>query len=386
MRYIIPILALVLAFLLSCKDEKSKGEITTPWGDTLDTSGKIKSDTSNTFSVSDLVENGELIMLTENGPKTYYEYHGCLLGTQYLLVESFAQKLGVKVRVELCKDSAEMVQRLKNNEGDIVAFSTPGQFRTSNKELKNYIKKWNTRELLEQVTSKERNIVANGGVKRRIYSPFRDPGGGVISEYDNFFKRYAQQAGWDWRLVAAQCYQESTFDPKAVSYAGAKGLMQIMPSTAAHLGLAPEEVYDPEKSIAAACKYLSELSNAFSDVPDGYERQNFVLASYNGGSGHIRDAMALAVADGRNPYIWEEVKPFVLKLATPDGYRNPIVKYGYMRGTETVGYVDHIRRRYAMYGGSSSSSGRTYSYKPEERSIREFAPTAMPQRAAQQNK
>ena len=72
MRYIIPILALVLAFFLSCKDEKSKGEITTPWGVTLDTSGKIKSDTSNTFSVSDLVENGELIMLTENGPKTYY--------------------------------------------------------------------------------------------------------------------------------------------------------------------------------------------------------------------------------------------------------------------------------------------------------------------------
>lgn len=372
---------------MACKDEKSRHDsITTPWGDTLDTSGKITGDTSKTFSVSDLVENGELIMLTEDGPQTYYEYHGCHLGVQYLLVESFAEKLGVRVRVELCKDSADMVRRLKNNEGDIVAFDSPGKFRASNAELQKLIKKWNTLSLLNQISNRERQIIASGGVKRKIYSPYRDPEGGVISEYDRFFKQYARQAGWDWRLVAAQCYQESTFDPQAVSFAGAKGLMQIMPKTATHLGLAPDEVYDPEKSIAAACRYLAELSNSFRDISDNYERQNFVLASYNGGAGHIRDAMALAQADGKNPHSWGDVKEYVLLLSTPAGYRNPIVKHGYIRGSETVGYVDKIRRRYATYGGENNASGRSYSQpKPAEASIRVFNPTATPQRAGTDN-
>lgn len=387
MKNLIPIIVLLSLLFMACKDEKSKTDsITTPWGDTLDTSGKITGDTSKTFSVSDLVENGELIMLTENGPQTYYEYHGCHLGVQYLMVEAFAEKIGVRVRVELCKDSADMVRRLENNEGDIVAFDTPGKFKASNAELQKLIKKWNTLSLLNQISNKERQIVASGGVKRKIYSPFRDPEGGVISEYDRFFKQYARQTGWDWRLIAAQCYQESTFDPQAVSFAGAKGLMQIMPKTAEHLGLAPDEVYDPEKSIAAACRYLVELSNSFRDISDNYERQNFVLASYNGGAGHIRDAMALAQADGKNPHSWGDVKEYVLLLSTPAGYRNPIVKHGYIRGSETVGYVDKIRRRYATYGGENNASGRPYSQpNPAEASIREYNPTATPQRAGANN-
>lgn len=370
--------------MLSCEDKKGgTNEITTPWGDTLDTSGNLTGDTSNTFSVSDLIRNGEIIMLVETGPKTYYEYRGCSLGTQYLIIENLAEKLGVRVRVDVCKDSADIMKRLDNDEGDIAAFQKVGSFKASNPELQKMLKKLVTMTLINKMMKKEARIVSGGGVRRKVYDMFRDPSSGVISDYDALFKRYVKQTGWDWRLLAAQCYQESCFDPKAESFAGAKGLMQIMPKTAEHLGLVAADIFNPEKSIAAACKYIVELSDAFSDISDEYERQNFVLASYNGGSGHVRDAMAMAKADGKNQYFWDEVKPYVLKLATPECYRNPIVKHGYMRGSETVGYVDNIRRRYAAYGGINKAAGRNYEPKSNPPAgITEYAPTATPQRAS----
>ena len=191
-------------------------------------------------------------------------------------------------------------------------------------------------------------------VRRRIFSPMLDRKGGIISHYDGYFQQYSRDVRWDWRLMAAQCYQESTIDPQAVSFAGAKGLMQIMPGTADHLGVSRSKLYDPETNIAAAAKLIKELQQAFSDIGDNYERTNFVLASYNGGSFHIRDAMALAKRDGRNPHRWAEVAPYVLKLATPQYYNDPIVKYGYMRGSETVDYVRKIRERHAGYQGVKS--------------------------------
>ena len=160
-------------------------------------------------------------------------------------------------------------------------------------------------------------------------------------------------AGCDWTLIAAQCYQESCFDPRAHSWAGACGLMQIMPGTADHLGLSRDDMHDPEKSISAATRYLRELDCELSDVHDHYERQNLVLASYNGGLHHVRDAMRLAKRDGKNPHVWEQVKPYVLRLSQPKYYRDSLVQAGYMRGEETVEYVDHIRERYMKYRKSA---------------------------------
>jgi membrane-bound lytic murein transglycosylase F len=173
--------------------------------------------------------------------------------------------------------------------------------------------------------------------------------GGVISHYDKLFQQYSRPIGWDWRLMAAQCYQESTFDPEAKSWAGARGLMQIMPSTADHLGLARKDMHDPEKNIAAASRYLKELEAQFSDIHDRFERQNFVLAAYNGGYHHIRDAMTLARRDGCNPKRWDDVGQYVLRLSEPRYYRDSLVKHGYMRGSETFGYVKSIRERWKLY-------------------------------------
>ncbi len=197
---------------------------------------------------------------------------------------------------------------------------------------------------------------------------------GIISHYDDLFQRYAPHIRWDWRLLAAQCYQESTFDPQAKSWAGACGLMQIMPSTADHLGLARSAIYHPEKNIAAAVRYIAELEQSFSDIPDRMERTKFVLAAYNGGGFHIRDAMALARKHGRNSQHWREVEPFVLGLQQPEYYNDPVVRSGYMRGSETVGYVRSIQERWNGYRGiktiRSASTG----------------PSSIPQKAKRERK
>ena len=170
------------------------------------------------------------------------------------------------------------------------------------------------------------------------------------------FMRYAPMARWDWRLLAAQCYQESCFDPKAYSWAGARGLMQIMPATAAQIGLPESKMYDPEENIYAAVRYIIKLTSHFQDIRDPRERQLFVLGSYNGGFFHIRDAMALAKKDGKNPHRWDDVSEYVLKLSMPQYYNDPVVKYGYMRGQETATYVSRIRDRWAQYRGVARGS------------------------------
>ena len=370
----IVMLVLVVGLWLSCTDRKDQ-RVVTPWGEVMTDS--IPADSC--FTMSDIVSNGELIALTMSGPATYYDYHGRGMGTQYLLCERFAQKMGVSVRVELCRDTMEMVKRLLDGEGDIIVFPLPKNLNTpqpviycgagvdslkvqwavaaSNKVLADSLNAWYKPAMLAEVNMEQRQLFRGGAVKRHVYSPFLNKAGGVISHYDPLFKKYAPVARWDWRLLAAQCYQESCFDPNARSWAGACGLMQIMPATAQYLGLPMSEIFNPEPNIRAAANYLLELNGKFRDIPDMQERQCFILASYNGGFFHIRDAMALARKNGKNPHRWRDVAPFVLALEQPACYNDPVVKYGYMRGSETVGYVDNIRQRYAQYRGVPYGGG-----------------------------
>ncbi len=342
----------LLAALLVCScSEKKPERIVTPWGEVLDSV-----EVSEGFDLHEIQYSGELIMATVSGPQTYYDYHGKSLGTQYLLVQHLAEKIGVRVRVEVCRDSAELATKFAEGEIDLVAWPTPGHLEVNSEKplLAEELSSWYRPEMVAEVREEETRLLTTQRVRRRVFSPMLDKKGGIISHYDHLFQQYSQPIRWDWRLMAAQCYQESTFDPKAVSFAGAKGLMQIMPGTADVLGLPRDKMYDPEQNIAAASKYLGQLEAKFSDIRDRVERTNFVLASYNGGIHHIRDAMALAQRDGKNPHRWREVAEYVLKLSTPKYYDDPIVKYGYMRGSETVDYVDKIRQRHQGYMGVKS--------------------------------
>lgn len=95
-------------------------------------------------------------------------------------------------------------------------------------------------------------------------------------------------------MLASLAYTESNFDPNVISWAGARGLMQLMPATARAMGIPAGKESDPEESIKAGVKYIARLQNIFSKVPDKGEQTKFVLAAYNAGVGHITDAMALA--------------------------------------------------------------------------------------------
>ena len=347
----VPILKAILIYIVflcicftGCK--KKQKSIVTPWGE-------VSGDTipaSEEFTMSDIVTGGEMILLTVSGPDTYYDYRGRGMGTQYRVFEKFAMFLGVSLRVEVCKDSADVRTRLDNGEGDIMALSSPQSVEVRDSDLSVAFKRWYKPEILAQVKKEERYLLSVASVRRKVYSPFMNRSAGVISRYDNLFKKYAPVARWDWRLLAAQCYQESCFDPNARSWAGARGLMQIMPGTASHLGLSMEQIHEPEANIAAAARYISELNASFGDIPSS-ERTYFILAAYNGGGYHVRDAMALARKNGRNPYRWADVSHFLLLLRDPQYYNDPVVKNGYMRSNETFDYVERIRIRYAQYRG-----------------------------------
>ena len=346
--------------LLSACNEKKQDNGGTIWGETTDSVPD-----SDVFSLRDIVANGELIFITVSGPQTYYEYRGRGLGTQYLIADKFAQHLGVSLRVEVCKDSTEAASKLESGTGDVMALIPPDSLHAREETLVNALKEWYKPSMIAEAQKEEKELLTmSRQVKRKVYSPFLNRSAGVISKYDDLFRKYAPLARWDWRLMAAQCYQESCFDPQARSWAGARGLMQIMPGTAAHLGLPMEQINQPEPNISAAARYLQELMQHFADIPNVTERQNFVLAAYNGGKGHVRDAMALAAKNGVETKSWNSVSRYLALLSDPQYYNDPVVKNGYMRSSETLDYVERIRLRYAQYGGvpmrgAGSPSGGT---------------------------
>lgn len=170
-----------------------------------------------------------------------------------------------------------------------------------------------------------------------------------ISPYDDIIRQVADSLGWDWRLLAAQAYQESHFNTQAESWAGAIGLMQLLPETGELYGIS--NLYDPEQSLKAGAAYLSWLDRIWKKyVPDNEERIKFILASYNAGQGHVLDARRLARKYGKNPNKWEGNVAYFLEMKSqPEYYNDPVASSGYCRGSEPVNYVNQILSRYESY-------------------------------------
>ena len=179
--------------------------------------------------------------------------------------------------------------------------------------------------------------------KAEPYSAF-DFSKGYISRYDDLFRRYSDNIGWDWRLMAAQAYAESLFNPKARSWVGARGLMQIMPRTGRGYGASLASLNNPDVSVKVASRLIADLNRYLIDlVPNDSERRKFIIAAYNCGIAHIYDAIALADKYGLDPQKWDgNVEKALLMKMNPKYYNDPVVKYGYARGTETSAYVRRI--------------------------------------------
>ena len=182
----------------------------------------------------------------------------------------------------------------------------------------------------------------------RTTSAYSSLGGNRISVYDELIQENAKTLGWDWRLLAAVVYKESAFDTTALSYAGAQGLLQLMPVTLERFGVTNPS--DPAESLRGGVKYLQYLDKFWMErVPETNERIKFILASYNIGQGHVEDAWKLTLKYRKNTQSWQEVSNFLNLKSDPKYYRDPVVKSGYAKGHIAVNYVRDVLGLFQSY-------------------------------------
>ncbi len=168
-----------------------------------------------------------------------------------------------------------------------------------------------------------------------IVNPLTEEEQQKLSRYESYFQKYATQYGFNWLKLAAQAFQESMLDENARSGAGAVGIMQLLPSTAAGMNLDP---YDPEQNIHAGIQYMAEILNRFDSNPDMDDatRFDFALASYNAGPARVDQWRKKAATQGLNPEKW---------------FNN----VEYIAARETVRYVGNVNKYYIAYRMSQKS-------------------------------
>lgn len=160
---------------------------------------------------------------------------------------------------------------------------------------------------------------------------FLDKRKSTLPRYKRWFREAGDKTGLDWRLVAALSYQESMWDPEAVSMSGVRGMMMLTNDTAERLGV---NRLDPYQSIQGGARYIQTMKASLAENIAEPDRTWLALAAYNVGLGHLLDARALAVKLGKNPDSWVDVKTTLPLLRNPQYFKS--AKYGYARGGEPV--------------------------------------------------
>ena len=166
-----------------------------------------------------------------------------------------------------------------------------------------------------------------------------------ISPYDDLLKKYANELGWDWRMLAAVVYQESKFSISSRSHRGATGLMQVMPQTGAYYNI--HNLVDPEQNLIAGTSHLKRLQEIYSkcNMSNG-ERIRFTLAAYNAGEGRIKDCRNVARSQNLNENVWENIVSIIPLMNDDSILEDENVKLGKFKGTETIAYVKSVTSLY----------------------------------------
>ena len=154
-----------------------------------------------------------------------------------------------------------------------------------------------------------------------------------------YFMEAAERFGMDWRLLAAIGYQESYWDPLAVSPTGVRGVMMLTRAVAGELGI--EDRLDPRASILGGAEYFLWVRDRIPERVPEPDRTWFALASYNVGYGHLEDARIITQRLGGNPDRWPDLMDHLPKLSQSQWHEQ--TRYGYARGGEPVRYVQNIR-------------------------------------------
>jgi membrane-bound lytic murein transglycosylase F len=212
-----------------------------------------------------------------------------------------------------------------------------------NEWLANIKKRGTFKQIYDRYFDSPKSTVA------RMTSDYSSLKGGMLSRYDSMIRLEAAALGWDWRLVAAVAYQESGFNNNSKSWAGAVGLMQLMPAALQQFKV--KNGYDPAQNIQAGIKVLEYHNKLWAKtVTDPDERLKFVLASYNVGLSHVIDARNLAAKYGKDPTKWDDNVELYLSLKTKSKYyRDPVVSAGYCRCQGPVNYVKEVLGRFEAY-------------------------------------
>ena len=173
-----------------------------------------------------------------------------------------------------------------------------------------------------------------------------------LPEYRAFFLQAAAKTGVDWRLLAAMAYQESHWDPDAVSPTGVRGMMMLTRGTARMMGV--EDRTDALQSIVGGASYFIRVAGKIPLRIGEPDRTWFALAAYNVGFGHLEDARVITEIQGGDPDSWEQVRERLPLLTDPEWYER--APRGYARGWEPVRYVENVRRYHEILRWMTSGS------------------------------
>ena len=163
---------------------------------------------------------------------------------------------------------------------------------------------------------------------------------------DSLVKAAAKRLGWDWRLLSALIYSESQFHIELRSRRGAEGLMQMLPSTAAKMGVT--DLFNPEESIKAGTEYLLLLQNMFrGKAANKDELCKFTLAAYNAGEGRILDCVRYAESIGADAGTWDGIVSVIPDMRDEATFQvDSVIRLGTFQGTETIAYVKRVLSLY----------------------------------------
>jgi len=164
-----------------------------------------------------------------------------------------------------------------------------------------------------------------------------------LPDFRRWFEEAGETTGVDWRLLAAIGYQESHWNPRAVSPTGVRGVMMLTQTTMRQLGITKSRL-DPQASIEGGSRYIARVRSRMPKRIREPDRTWMALAAYNVGTGHLEDARKLAQSDGADPDKWIDVKKYLPLLNQKKWHQQ--TRHGYARGNEPVRYVENIRSYY----------------------------------------
>ena len=165
-----------------------------------------------------------------------------------------------------------------------------------------------------------------------------------LPAYRDLFVQAGLESNVDWRLLAAMAYQESHWNPQAVSPTGVRGMMMLTRTTARMIGV--ENRTSASESILGGGTYFRQIVNKVPDRIPEPDRTWLAVAAYNVGYGHVEDARIITESQGGNPDSWQDVRERLPLLSDPRWYEH--LPRGFARGSEPVLYVDNVRRYYEI--------------------------------------